>query len=117
MAGGAACRFHSGSNASAGCPVFAQPRPALFTDKEEDLKSIGAPAMCTMNGLSPESYRGANDRYGRRDQIPGSINVPAGTLLEPASGSFRSADELVGIFSDLAASKDRAGGVTAMLVA
>jgi len=76
-----------------------RPRPALFTDKDEVLNAIGAPAVCTMNALSPESYRGENDRYGRPGRIPGSVSLPAGALLEPASGTFRSAEELDGIFS------------------
>lgn len=78
-----------------------RPRSTLFTDKNEVLNSIGAPAVCTMNALSSESYRGENDRYGRRGRIPGSVSLPAGTLLEPASGTFRSAEELDGIFSSL----------------
>lgn len=76
-----------------------RPRPALFADKDEVLNSIGAPAVCTMNALSSESYRGENARYGRPGRIPGSVSLPAGSLLEPASGTFRSAEELDGIFS------------------
>lgn len=74
-------------------------RPKLFTDKEEVLKSIGAPSVCTMNALSYESYRGANARYGRPGRIPGSVSLPAGNLLNTGSGTFRSAEELAEIFS------------------
>jgi thiosulfate/3-mercaptopyruvate sulfurtransferase len=76
-----------------------RPRPALFTDKDEVLKSIGAPAACTMNALSPESLSGRKRSLWPTWSNPGQCQPAGGALLEPASGTFRSAEELDGIFS------------------
>lgn len=82
-----------------GATFTARPRPELFTDKEEILASIGKPGICTVNALAPDIYRGTNDRYGRLGRIPGSVNLPAANVFDAGSGTFKSADELAGMFA------------------
>jgi thiosulfate/3-mercaptopyruvate sulfurtransferase len=86
------------------------PRAGLFTGKEEVLSAIGAPEICTLNALPPELHRGENARYGRAGRIPGSVNVPAGHLLDPATNTFRPADEVAALFQATGI-KDKAGKV------
>jgi thiosulfate/3-mercaptopyruvate sulfurtransferase len=52
------------------------------------LKAMTDPAVCTINALSPEVYRGDKNMYGRAGHIPGSHNVFYNTLLNPADGTF-----------------------------
>ena len=42
-----------------------------------------------VNALSPELHRGAGpSRYGRPERVPGSVNVPAGRLLDRNTKTF-----------------------------
>ena len=44
------------------------------------------PSILLVNALSPELHRGDESRYGRAGHIPGSVNVPARSLLRPGGG-------------------------------
>ena len=97
-----------------------KPRPSLFTGKDEVRNAIGAPSVCTINALAPELHRGENSRYGRPGRIPGSTNIPALALLDPANNTFRTADEAAALFeaSGAASKTDRVivycgGGIAA----
>ena len=47
-----------------------------------------------VNALAPEFFLGAGpSRYGRPGRIPGSVSVPAASLLDPTDGTFVSLDE------------------------
>ncbi len=71
----------------------ATPRPELFVDKDDVVRSIGATGVCTINALSPEVYAGTGDmHYGRRGHIPGSLNVHYDALLD--RGHFKPAKAL-----------------------
>ncbi|MCA1540295.1 sulfurtransferase [Bradyrhizobium sp. NBAIM32] len=60
----------------------AAPRPGCFVDKEAVLAKIGDPATIIVNALGPQFHRGLEpSRYGRPGRVPGSINVPAATLM------------------------------------
>lgn len=65
--------------------LSARPRPALFVDREGVAAAIGDPGTVTINALSRELHSGKSERYGRPGHIPGSANVPAQSLLDPAS--------------------------------
>lgn len=100
----------------------ASPRPALFTDKHEILAALGSSAVCTVNALSPDHYRGTNARYGRCGRIPGSVSLPAAQVFETATGTFKSAAELATTFASVCPSRktDRivvycGGGIAATL--
>ncbi|HEY1978485.1 MAG TPA: sulfurtransferase [Xanthobacteraceae bacterium] len=67
----------------------AKPRPGFFVGKDEVLAASGDRATVTVNALGPQFYRGLEpSRYGRPGRIPGSVNVPASTLVDPATKAF-----------------------------
>jgi len=66
----------------------APPRP-LVASRQDVLAAIGDGAICTINALSPEQFSGAaKPRKGRAGRIPGSVNLPAGSLLDPQDKIF-----------------------------
>jgi thiosulfate/3-mercaptopyruvate sulfurtransferase len=100
----------------------AKRRSALFTDKHEVLEAIGAAGICTINALPSDLYVGQSDRYGRPGRIPGSVNLPTASLLDPPAGTFKSAPDLDALFSSTCPQKktDRiivycGGGIAATL--
>ncbi len=82
----------------------AAPRPGCFVDKEAVLAKIGDSATIIVNALGPQFHRGLEpSRYGRPGRVPGSVNVPAATLVN--------ADKTLTNLSD-AEAKFAAQGVT-----
>ena len=72
----------------------AHPRPGFFVGRDHVLDRLGDGESTTVNALAPEFFLGSGpSRYGRPGRIPGSVNVPAATLLDPADGTFVSLDE------------------------
>jgi thiosulfate/3-mercaptopyruvate sulfurtransferase len=60
--------------------------PGRFTDKRSVLAATADPGTVIVNALGPQFHRGAApSRYGRPGRIPGSVNVPAATLVDPQS--------------------------------
>ncbi len=68
-------------------------RPALVADRDDVVRALGDPAVLLLNALAPEAHRGETNRYGRPGRIPGSVNVPARSLVGD-DGRFRSDGEL-----------------------
>ena len=67
----------------------AAPRPGLFVDKAAVLDAIGQSGTVIVNALGDELYKGTGpSRYGRPGRIPGSVQVSAATLVDPASKGF-----------------------------
>jgi Rhodanese-related sulfurtransferase len=61
-------------------------RPGRFTDKRAVLAATADPGTVIVNALGPQFHQGvAPSRYGRPGRIPGSVNVPAATLVDPQS--------------------------------
>ena len=57
--------------------------------KYRDPDAINDSHTLIVNALAEEFYRGETlSRYGRRDRIPGSVSVPATTLLDPETHAF-----------------------------
>jgi len=96
------------SGAPKGYPpaVFtARPRAGLFADSNTVKAAIGAADSVTVNALGPQFHKGLEpSRYGRSGRIPGSVNVPAATLM--------SATKTLAALAD-AEAKFAAQGVTA----
>lgn len=66
-----------------------RPRPGRFVDKTGVKAAIGDPGTVTVNALGPQFHRGLEpSRYGRPGRVPGSVNVPAATLVDPATKRF-----------------------------
>jgi thiosulfate/3-mercaptopyruvate sulfurtransferase len=77
----------------------------LFVDKHETMAAIGATNTVSVNALGPQFHRGLEpSRYGRPGRVPGSVNVSAATLIDPATKGFTNLAD--------AAAKLEASGVT-----
>jgi thiosulfate/3-mercaptopyruvate sulfurtransferase len=64
-------------------------RPGFFANRNDVLAAGGNPGTVVVNALGPQFHSGLEpSRYGRPGRIPGSINVPAATLLDPATKAF-----------------------------
>ena len=61
----------------------AKPRAGLFLGKDDVRQAIGRADTVTVNALGPQFHKGLEpSRYGRPGRIPGSVNVPAATLVD-----------------------------------
>ena len=89
-----------------GRPVSAEPgqhspaqftaklRPGRFVDSAYVRSRLGDADTAMVNALAPEFHLGEGpSRYGRPGRIPGSVNVPASSLLDPSNGAFVTLDE------------------------
>jgi thiosulfate/3-mercaptopyruvate sulfurtransferase len=82
----------------------AKPRPGFFTDSVAVKAALGRPDDVIVNALGPQFYKGLEpSRYGRPGRIPGSVNVPAATLMQPSKQLIAPAE---------AATKFAAQGIT-----
>ncbi len=67
----------------------AKPRPGYFVDSRAVLAAGGKRDTLIVNALNETLHRGLEpSRYGRPGRIPGSCNVSAATLIDPATKSF-----------------------------
>jgi thiosulfate/3-mercaptopyruvate sulfurtransferase len=67
----------------------ARPKPGFFVDKHATLQASTASNTVVVNALGPQFHRGLEpSRYGRPGRVPGSCNVSAATLLDPATKAF-----------------------------
>ena len=65
---------------------IARPRSGLFVDKHTVVNALDQDNTVIINALKPEFHQGLTpSRYGRPGRIPGSVNVPAGSLLDAES--------------------------------
>jgi thiosulfate/3-mercaptopyruvate sulfurtransferase len=92
----------------------------LFVGKEQVLASLHDPKTVSVNALMPELHRGDGpSRYGRAGRIPGSVNVPAATLLDPKTKAFVPLDEAQTKFQAAGVEKEKqviaycGGGISA----
>jgi thiosulfate/3-mercaptopyruvate sulfurtransferase len=73
-----------------------EPRPDLIADRDEVLANIDNNAVCLIDTLPEEFYRGELNAYGRPGHIPGAVSLNAMKLLDK-SGRFRSEQELAAL--------------------
>ncbi|MDA0352949.1 MAG: sulfurtransferase [Chloroflexi bacterium] len=67
----------------------ARPRPELIATREEVLAATSDGATCIINALSEEQHRGEGaSPYGRPGRITSSVNVPANSLVDPATNAY-----------------------------
>jgi len=78
-------------------------RPSLFVEKEAVLYAIDDPETCTISALGTDLHSGENPRYGRPGRIPGSVNVPQVSLIDPGTMALLPAEEISGRFSSVGA--------------
>jgi thiosulfate/3-mercaptopyruvate sulfurtransferase len=67
----------------------AKSKRGFFVGKQDVLAAREDHSAVIVNALGPQFHRGLEpSRYGRPGRIPGSCNVPAATLLDPATRTF-----------------------------
>ena len=79
------------TQAAASLPVATltpRPRPALWANRDDMLRTMDDAQVCTINALSPAVYSGEKNMYGRPGHIPGSQNVFYDSLLDQATGCW-----------------------------
>lgn len=67
----------------------AQPRDSVLVGKEHVRRLHDQPRVRLINALSADEHAGRVSRTARPGRIPGSGNVPAGSLLDPATGTYQ----------------------------
>jgi len=99
-----------------------RPRPGRFVDKTAVKAAIGDPGTVTVNALGPQFHQGLEpSRYGRPGRVPGSVNVPAATLVDPATKKFVSPADALARFTEAGIDRDRrviaycGGGISATI--
>jgi thiosulfate/3-mercaptopyruvate sulfurtransferase len=97
-------------------------RPSFFVDKHAVLAVRNDPSVIIINALGPQFHKGLEpSRYGRPGRIPGSINVPAATLYDPATKTFANAADAEGQFAAQGVTKEKqviaycGGGISATI--
>ncbi|MGE0824223.1 MAG: sulfurtransferase [Candidatus Binatia bacterium] len=64
-------------------------RPGLFVGKDHVAATLHDAKTVAVNALPPDLHRGEGpSRYGRAGRVPGSVNVPAATLLDQKTKTF-----------------------------
>jgi thiosulfate/3-mercaptopyruvate sulfurtransferase len=111
----------SGPPRGYGATTFtAAPRPGLFSDKAAVLAAIERPESAIVNALGPQFHKGMEpSRYGRPGRIPGSVNVPAASLVDASAKTFVSLADAQARFAAQGLTKDKnvvcycGGGISA----
>lgn len=76
----------------------ARARTDLIADWQQVLTALNDPGVRLVNALSADEHSGKITRVARPGHIPGSENVPAGSLIDPATNAFRDLNELRALF-------------------
>ena len=99
-----------------------RPRPGRFVDRTAVKAAIGDPRTVTVNALGPQFHKGLEpSRYGRPGRVPGSVNVPAASLVDPATKCFVSPADAMARFAAAGVARDRrviaycGGGISATI--
>ncbi len=100
----------------------AKPKAGYFVDKREALQASTNRSTVVVNALGPQFHKGLEpSRYGRPGRIPGSVNVPAATLIDTASKTFLPPEEVAPKFAAQGITKDKrvvaycGGGISATI--
>jgi thiosulfate/3-mercaptopyruvate sulfurtransferase len=100
----------------------AKPRADYFVDSRETLKASTDRNTVVVNALNPQLHKGLEpSRYGRPGHIPGSVNVSAATLVDPATKAFLPLAEAEKRFAAQGVTKDKrvvaycGGGISATI--
>ena len=100
----------------------ANPRSGLFVDREAVLGALEDRGTVIVNALGPQFHKGLEpSRYGRPGRVPGSVNVPAASLVDPATKAFATLADAEAKFKARGVTKDRdvvcycGGGISATI--
>lgn len=72
----------------------AKPQPGIIVHKGDVVAALGRAEICLINALNADSHQGKVQSYRRTGHIPGSVNVPALGLIDPATKKFAPAETL-----------------------
>lgn len=76
--------------------------PGMVAGRDEVLAAIGSDGICTISARLPSQFAGVDgNNYGRPGRIPGSVNVPAASLLDPETKTYLPLDLLRQRFAHL----------------
>jgi thiosulfate/3-mercaptopyruvate sulfurtransferase len=100
----------------------AMPRPGFFVDKLGVAAALGQQGTVIVNALGPQFHKGLEpSRYGRSGRVPGSVNVPAATLVDAQTKAFTTLADASAKFEAQGVTKDRkvmcycGGGISATI--
>jgi thiosulfate/3-mercaptopyruvate sulfurtransferase len=100
----------------------ARPRPGWFVDKQAVLAAIPRADAVIVNALGAQFHQGLEpSRYGRPGRVPGSVNVPAASLIDPQKKTFTSVADAEAKFAAAGVAKDKhviaycGGGISATI--
>ena len=78
----------------------AKPRAGFFADKSDVLSALDQGPICVLNALSEDQHLGIGGaHYGRAGRIAGSVNVPAGDLIDSITHAYLSGEALAELFA------------------
>jgi thiosulfate/3-mercaptopyruvate sulfurtransferase len=69
-----------------------------MADWKAVLAALEDPGVRLVNALSADEHSGKVTRVARPGRIPGSVNVPAGSLVDPGTNAFLDLNELRAVF-------------------
>jgi thiosulfate/3-mercaptopyruvate sulfurtransferase len=98
------------------------PRPGFFVDRNAVAAALGDPGTVIVNALGPQFHKGLEpSRYGRPGRVPGSVNVPAATLVDAKTKGLTTLADAAAKFDAQGVTKDRnvvcycGGGISATI--
>jgi thiosulfate/3-mercaptopyruvate sulfurtransferase len=113
------------SGAAKGYPpatFSARLRPGHFVDKQAVLAATADPDAVIVNALGAQFHKGQEpSRYGRPGRIPGSVNVPAASLVNAHSKALTSLPDAAAKFAAAGVVRDKqviaycGGGISATI--
>jgi thiosulfate/3-mercaptopyruvate sulfurtransferase len=100
----------------------AKPRSGYFVGRHDVLAAGADRSTVVVNALGPQFHKGLErSRYGRPGRIPGSLNVPAATLLDAETKTFVPLADAEAKFAAQGITKDKhviaycGGGISATI--
>jgi thiosulfate/3-mercaptopyruvate sulfurtransferase len=97
-------------------------RSGRFVEKQTVLAAIADRNAVIVNALGPQFHRGLEpSRYGRPGRVPGSVNVPATSLIDAHTKAFAPLADVAAKFDAAGVAKDKrviaycGGGISATI--
>ncbi len=92
-------------------PVIAQGKynERYFARKSEVISALGESDTLLIHALTPPVFEGSDDTlvFGRRGHIPGSVNIPSGSMFDSIDGTYLNPKDLAQWFEKEGADKAR----------
>ena len=105
-----------------GAVFKAVPRPGMFVDRNAVRAALGDAGTVMVNALAPAYHRGLEpSRYGRPGRIPGSVNVPAASLIDAETKELTSLSDAAAKFEQRGVGQEKriicycGGGISATI--